>query len=453
MKLNLKQKLLYSSGSLGMGIVTVMHMLFLVWFFQPSDSANLPNYIPQDPVLLALSVLGLLLALRTLFDAVSDPIIANFSDKFKHKDGKRIPLLKWSAIPFAASYFLVFLVPNTGITTLNVVWITVWLVICTFFLTVYSINHEALLAVMAKTSKERIDLGTIASASWFVGFIVVSFASSVWGPLQNMFGMPKEDAIRIVFFVLAVIGACLLIVPGLFIKEKDYDDGKTKTIPHKINVYKSLSKVMHYKNYRKFVFANTLYTAATNIFETGLIFFVTILAVLEEDLLGVITIVIGGITLLMYPLINILAKKKGRKFVLVLSFITYAITFGVISIMSPNPSPWLYLGIILVVAPFSQAGFGILPVIIASDNAEYMKNETGEDMTGMHMGVSGFFRKLGSTISAVLFTSFLLLGQDIGNDIGIRLAVIVAAVLSILGFVIMVKYDENEVMKHREGLE
>jgi GPH family glycoside/pentoside/hexuronide:cation symporter len=132
------------------------------------------------------------------------------------------------------------------------------------------------------------------------------------------------------------------------------------------------------------------------------------------------------------------------------AFISYAITFGIISIMSPSPSPWLYIGLVLIATPFAQAAFGILPVVVASDNAIYSKHETGEDMNGMFMAVSGFFRKLGSTIATILFTSFLVLGKDIGDDMGIRVAVIFAGVLSIIGLLIMSSYNEKEVMKYEK---
>ncbi len=70
-------------------------------------------------------------------------------------------MLMYSAIPFGLSYFMVFMVPNEFVSSLNVIWISVWLVICTFFLTVYSINHEALMAKITKNSDERVDLGTM----------------------------------------------------------------------------------------------------------------------------------------------------------------------------------------------------------------------------------------------------------------------------------------------------
>lgn len=452
-KLSLKEKFWYSFGSLGMGVTGVMHMLFLTWFFIHDKGTDIPYFIEQGYVIdwgwFGLTVMGLLLALRTIFDAVSDAIIANMSDKLKLKKGTRTTLIKWSAIPFAVTGLMVFFLPDQFISTNNIVWIAISLILNTMLLTIYSINHEALMAKITKTSEERIDLGTMASAAWFIGFVVVSGITSIWGFLESSYGMSLLTAIRVTFGFSTILGAIFLIIPGLLIDEKKFEDNQEIERP-KVKVFKALRTVMRYKNYRKFIFANTAYTASTFIFESGLIFFVTILAVLDKSLLGILTIVIGAITVAMYPLINKLAKSKGRKFVLMASFVSYFVTFGVLTFMNPNPSPWVYLSIILVVAPFSQAGFGILPVVIASDNADYMKKHTGIDMTAMHMGVSGFFRKLGATVAMVLFPSFLVLGKEVGADIGIRYAVIFAAILSLIGFLIMRGYDEKEVMKYNK---
>jgi len=271
--------------------------------------------------------------------------------------------------------------------------------------------------------------------------------TAIWGPLQDMFGITKLTSIRLTFGVASIMGGLFMLVPGVMLDERIYEDSE-KENKEKRGIIASIKKVMGYPNYRKFVFANTLYTSATVVFESGLIFFVTILAVMDEGMTGLITIVIEVITIAMYPAINILTKRKGRKFVLMASFISYMATFTVIAVMTPNPSPWLYLAIIILVAPFSQAGFGILPVVIANDNAQYMKHDSGLDMSAMYMAASGFFRKLGTTVASVLLTSFLILGKEVGHDIGIRIAVVFAGLLSLFGFLIMRGYNEQEVMKH-----
>ena len=66
----------------------------------------------------------------------------------------------------------------------------------------------------------------------------------------------------------------------------------------------------------------------------------------------------------------------------------------------------------------------------------------------MYFAVNGFVHKIGATLSTLLFTSFLLLGKDVGNDLGIRVAAVVGGGLSVFGLLIMSRYDEVKILKY-----
>lgn len=71
----------------------------------------------------------------------------------------------------------------------------------------------------------------------------------------------------------------------------------------------------------------------------------------------------------------------------------------------------------------------------------------------MYIAANGFFRKLGGTLGVLLFTSFLLLGKDVGNDMGIRMATSFGAVVCVLGFLFLLRYDEKEILSYNRALE
>jgi len=50
MSLSLKEKLIFATGNLGVSLITVIHMLFLVYVFFPADNAGLEYVIPQNSV-------------------------------------------------------------------------------------------------------------------------------------------------------------------------------------------------------------------------------------------------------------------------------------------------------------------------------------------------------------------------------------------------------------------
>ena len=446
--LPLKLKLIYSMGNMGIGMLTVMHMFYLVYFFFPPKEAGIAYLIPQTSFFIGLTVLGVIMSLSRILDAMLDPVLANFSDRLNHPLGKRIPIMRCAALPFAFFYVLVFFVPiSNAVSYYNVVWLFVCLLLSAVAFTSYMIPFYSLMVDLAKSSDDKVDLGTISSALWFIGFLLVSFTPTMWDVVMNLFGVSKIWAIRITFSITACLGFIALMVPALFIDERDFASGAIKK-SHKM--LPSLKKVMQNRSFRFFLASNASYTIATYIFEAGLIYFITVLAVLDAGLVqGPLTVVIGGLTLACYPLINRLAKSKGKSYVLKISLLLFATTFVVISCFGMTDiHPYILFLLVILFSPFAQASFGILPNVMTSDCAAYDTYKNGDDQAGMYIGINGFCIKCGSSLGMIIFTSLLLFGKDIGDDMGIRLATMVGAVVSLLGVVFLIYYDEKEILTY-----
>ena len=447
-RLGLKEKIVYSMGNLGISLITVIHMLFLVYFFFPPQQAGLPYLVPQTAFFMGLTILGIILSIGRVFDAVIDPILASISDNSTMKRGKRTPFMLIAALPFALAYLMPFFVPVPGaISPWNVLWLAVSMIIAPMCFTTYAIPFYSLLVEIAKTSEEKVNLGTISSSFWFVGFLIVSFSSSLWGPLEGLFGLSRMEAVRLTFCFVAFLGLICLLIPALYFKESEFV--VKRTVRSRIPLLPSIKKVLSNKNFRYFLISNTGYTIATFMFESGLIFFITVLAVRETSLQGPLTTVIGALTLASYPLINFLSKSKGKKVVMQIGFLLFAATFIVIGFLGLwGINTWILLGAIVLLAPFSQAAFGILPQVVTADCAAYARHKSGEDQSAMYMAVNGMFVKFGAAVATIIFTSFLLLGKDIGDDLGIRVAVFFGAALAAIGVFVISKYDEKEITSY-----
>lgn len=448
-RLSLKEKLIYATGSIGFSLITVIHMLYLIYFFFPPKDKGIPYVIPQEAIIGSLTVLGLIMAAGRFLDAITDPLIANWSDNFRGKKGKRIPFMRRSALGFAATYVLVFFVPADGeINTINIIWLTFWLLSSAVFLTLYLVPHVSLMVEIADHPDDKIDLATFNSAFWFVGFLAVSFSGSLWDLFQNQFAMSKVDAMRLSFVILAGIGFICLMVPALFLDENKYTaDREMKQERQKL--FPAMAKVLKNRSFRAFLAANTLYTIATYIFESGMIYYITILALMKESAQGPLTTIIGAIVLLSYPLVNIIAKRMGKKNLMLLGFLLFGMMFLAISALGLWGIPvWLMMGMVVVFAPLPQSIFGMLPNAMTADCAAYDRKETGEDSAGMYVAVNGFIHKLGASLATLIFTSFLLLGKDVGNDQGIRLAVLFAATLCAAGAFALKFYNEKRILSY-----
>lgn len=450
-RLPLKTKLIYAMGNLGIAIITVMHMLYMVYFFFPPKDSGIPYFIPQSSFIFGLTILGLIISVGKIVDAFFDPIIANFSDRLNHRLGKRIPMMRLAALPFALCYLSVFFVPVAdGISTLNVVWLTCFLLMSAIFFTCYMIPFYSLMVDIAKSSNDKVDLGTISSAFWFVGFLIVSFTPALWDVFASLFETTKLWGLKITFSLTATLGFICLMIPALFIDEKKFASPATKRNDQPL--FHSLGVVLKNRNFRYYLATNTCYNIATVIFESGLIYFVTVLALMEASIQGPLTTAIGVLTLACYPFVNKFAKTKGKSFILKISLTLFALTFFTITSFGiEGIHIYVLFGMVVLLSPFAQAAFGILPLVMTSDCAANDKHKTGEDRTGMYVAANGFCVKFGAGLGLMLFTSLLLFGKDPGDDLGIRLATAFGGLLALIGIILISQYNEQEVLAYNKA--
>jgi glycoside/pentoside/hexuronide:cation symporter, GPH family len=452
-KLSLKYKLIYSMGNLGIAIITVMHTSFLVYYFFPPSDAGIPYVIPQGDVILGVTLLGLIMTVGRIFDAVMDPVIASFSDRLQHPKGRRVPMMRWAALPFVAAYLITFFVPvGEGISYLNAAWLLVFMMLSAFFFTCYMIPFYSLMVEVAKSSDDKVDLGTISSAFWFVGFLLISFTPGMWDFFAGMFDVSRFWGVKITFMLMGGLGLLCLMVPALLIDERQFADERVESSKQKL--IPALRRVLQNRSFSVYLCAITCYSIATAMFEAGLIYFVTVLALQEAGVQGPLTTIIGVGTLACYPLIAKTSKQQGKSWVLKVSLVLFTLTFCVISLLGLGGiHPYVMFGLLALLSPFAQAGFGILPQVVTSDCAAYDQYKSGEDHAGMYIAANGFFKKVGGTLGVLMFTSLLLFGKDVGDDAGIRMATSFGALICVVGFIFLLRYDENEILSYNRALE
>ncbi len=155
----------------------------------------------------------------------------------------------------------------------------------------------------------------------------------------------------------------------------------------------------------------------------------------------------SSLTLLCYPVINKLAKAKGKKKLLSQGFLTFGVSLLFVSLMGVGNIPAIVMICLLVViTPFSQAIMATLPGAIGVDIAAYACRRTGEDKSSVYTASTLFINKVVVTIGSLLFTSFLLLGKDIGDDFGLRIIALTSFSLCVLAYFLSKTYNEKEVM-------
>ena len=450
----------YAIGQLGWSIISGLIGSWLVYFYQPNQEAindGMISLIPQGRVVLGiLTLIGLVTALGRVFDAVTDPLVGNWSDNCKSKLGRRIPFMRWSAIPLGIVFILIFCTPINGVSGINTVWLFVTVLAYYFLITCYCTPYTSLLAELPNNQEEKLNLSMCISLTFIVGTGIGYTAPVIWDVLIKG-GMARIPAMRITFAILSVLATIFMLVPAFGINEKDYCDVQ----PSSSNMFSSLGKTFKNKDFRIFVGQDIIYWFGLAMFQTGLAFFVTSLLHLPE---AWTTYMMGGLTFLSlayYPFVTKMTAKWGKKKLLIAAFFGFFLTFGFTALSGDKLSfipIYAQAVIIVVLGSFPQAIFGIIPQTIVADIALSDEVETGESRSGMFYAARTFAMKLGQSLAMLLFTSLATIGvakavsgaateQAAGSPLGYRIVALVASVCCIAGGLIMSFFNEKKIME------
>ncbi len=437
----------YAIGQLGWSIISGLIGSWLVYFYQPDQAAindGMTQLIPGGRVIFGvLTIIGLITAGGRILDAITDPLVGNLSDKCKSKLGRRIPFMRYSAIPLGLVFVLVFCAPVNGISGINVAWLFVFVALYYVAITCYCTPYTSLLAELTHTQDEKMKLSTCISLTFIVGTAIGYVAPVIWGSFIGG-GMSRVPAMRLTFIILSVLATIFMLVPAFGIKEKDYCDAKPSDTP----VLKSLGKTFKNKDFRVFVIQDIIYFLGLTMFQTGLPFFVTSLLKFDESMSTVMFVGLTALSLIFYPFITMLSKKFGKKKLVVFAFIGFFITFTLTGFAGPalKINVMVQAILIVVLGSFPMAIFGICPQAIVADIAQSDEITTGENRSGMFYAARTFAMKFGQSAAMLIFTSLATIRAAEGNGYGYRVVAIVAAICCALGGFFMQLFNEKRIL-------
>ncbi len=441
-KLPTSKMWLFAIGQFGWSLLSGVIGSWLVFFYQPdlaTKGAIQTIFIPQGMVIFGvITIIGAITAFGRLFDAFTDPWIASLSDRCKSKNGRRIPFLKWSALPLSAATVLVFCAPINGTSWVNAIWLFVFVILYYISITAYCTPYNALIAELGHTSEERLNISTTISFTFFLGTALGYQASAIWGIFEPSLG--RVTAVRVTFLIFAIIAFVCMMVPVFVIKEKDY----VVTKPTEGSAASSLSRTFKNKNFRIFVASDILYWIALTMFQTGLAFFVTSLLKLETAMSGLYFVIMSVLSVVFYIPVNKISKKVGKRILMLIAFIIFSLAYLFTAFFGDimGISPVIQGYILVVIASLPMAVFGILPNAMVADIAESEAIVTGENREGMFYAARTFAFKLGQSIAMLIFTAVATIGT---SGFGYRLVAIIACVFCLLGGVMLFFYDEKSI--------
>ncbi len=433
--------ILYALGQLGSSLAIFGAGNLLNFFYLPPEGTTgpgFPNFIYTSSIM-GLTLLGIVAFSGRIFDGITDPLIASWSDRSESKMGRRTKYMAISLIPTALFSFLLFY-PISGDLAVNSIWLAAVMFLFFFFLTMYVTPYTAMISELGHTPNERLTISTLISVTFALGFGIGNSVYAVYPMIQESFGLGVTQAFQATIGLFSVFATICMALPVLFVNEKKYCISQSS----KEDIITALKSVFANRNFRFFAFSDLMYWLSLTFIQMGIAYYVSVLLELDTGLSSLVMIGILGGSFLFYLPVNILARKYGKKKLVIAAFIGLMMTFGTTTLLDASLSidPMIQLALIAAFTVIPITIFSILPNAIVADIADEDGQRTGEYKAGMFFAARNFMMKMGISIANLIFPSLLLLGKSVEDDTGVRATAVLALIFCAIGTWLFTRYRE-----------
>lgn len=439
----------YCLSDISKGLFNGMIGNYLLYFFQPTQTSGIPALLPQNRLLGFLTVMALLTGFGKIIDAVTDPLVANLSDRCTHRDGRRMPFMKYAAVPYALSALLIFMAPFGEGSVANAVWVGVFIVVYYTAYTFFFIPRNALIPEVIPDADERVGYYGISTA-FFMGSSSFMYAATLFVDLIKRLGVSALGSWRIVFSVFAAIGLVCVLLGATAFREKEYADQNARPQQPLLDSVKS---IFQNKNFLAF-FAGDLFSyLSMAFFQTAMLYYITMLLNVPESKSFLVMLAAIGVALCLFPMIVKLSRKYGKKSMLVIASVIFTIVFAFIffgdRLAALAVGKELFLGLFMgIVVAFPFAAINIFPQACMSDIIQRDSLENGVNREGIFSATKTFVEKIAYSLAMVVVSSVLAIGASASESVGIlgvRLTGVFAGGFSLLSLICFLLYNEKSV--------
>ena len=360
-------------------------------------------------------IVGTLIAVSKLFDGVTDIFLGAMIDKTKSRLGKARPWMLYAYIGCAVTLIANFAIPTNMGKFAQYAWFFIaYTLLNAVFFTANNIAYAALVALVTKNSKERVEMG---SWRFIFAFSTVLIIQSVTVKFVQILG-GGAYAWKVVAIVFAIVGVIVNTISVFSVKELPEEelngDGVVDDEIEKYGLVEAAKLLFSNKYYIMISVTYIVQQTYSAMLNMGIYYMTYVL--LNEDLYAVFSWAINIpliIALIITP--TLVAKWKG---LYKLNIVGYAIaTVGralvvVAAYMHSVPLMILFTA----VSSFGQGPWqGDMGAVVANCS-EYTYLTKGKRIDGTMYSCTSFGTKLGGGIGTAL-TGWLLAASGFNGEV------------------------------------
>jgi len=433
------ERFAYSVSNFGVGTVPAIISSWALYYFAPPEPAPgetscLISYVP-----LAI-IMAVALALGRVGEAIINPLIGDWSDKTHSRLGRRIPYIRYGAPIMAIAAILVWFPPITGPSWINAIWVSFFMIVMSMSFAVVVAPYLSLLPELTPYNGERITLSAwmavaetagVLAVGAGAGYIIEAYKCGAFG-----FGAQQFNGFHMAAFIFAGAGLIAFMFTGFGIKEKPWTEAKNVNFSFKDGA----REVFRNPAFLPYLSIAALMRISLDMVIVAVPYVATTILGGEESDASIIMIIVTVGAMLLFPLVNFLSNKYGKKLIITIGAAGFAvilplvITLGKWGVFTPMTQGY----VLFLLATFPVSAFMVLPRPMLADIIDHDEKLTGYRREAIYNGMEGLFSRsasgLGWVLCALLFDVF---GKSADQPMGIYLIGPLAgfvALLAVLGF-------------------
>ena len=376
-------KIGYGSGDVAGNVVYTFLTSFVMFYL-------------TDTVGLNLGIVGTLIAVSKVLDAITDLLFGRIMDRTHTKMGKARPWMLWPYFGCALALIACFSVPlSWGDTAQYIFFFISYTLLNAVFFTANNIAYGALTALVTRNVNERVQLGSFRflfayATSMLIQYITVDAVGFFGGGARGW---------RAVAVLYALVGLVVNTLSVLSVRELPEEAAGDKDVPRLS--YREICGILLKNRYFLLICGSYILTQIYScVMGMGIYFMKYILG--DEGLLGEFALAVNIPMMLAMTVLPVIIARLGGMYRLNLWGYVLA-TAGRLGVVAAG-----YMGSVPLMLGFTAlATLGIAPLqgdvnALIAASSEYTTLTTGHRLDGMFYSCTSFGVKLGGALGTSL---------------------------------------------------
>lgn len=392
------------------------------------------------------TLVGIAIAISTIWDGISDTLFGYFSDNFNFlKMGKRNGYMLVATIGMSIANIAIWCVPNTLSIGFKFIWIVISLLVLETFNTMFATPYVALGNELAKSDNDRTKINATSTIFYLIGIIIPSVLLYVFLPDTDLYPIGQLNPKGYVNIAITSSIICLVfgLISTLTTIQKTAKSAEKKKL-HIKDLFTNFLSAFKHKDLRKVIFGY-VFTCMATVFlcSVGLHFFTYSLFYTSMQItIILLTLIVGNI--ISQPIWVALSKKfsksKALVWAILLTTLSVFIVIGIFIFRIELVDISFYLIIaVIFFCGLGSGGLYSLPSSIYGDLI--MKMDNGENLIGVYSGTLTFASNIANSITQLLvgvlldvikFDSSIQL-QTLQVQTGLALILFIGVQISLIG--------------------